>query len=95
MAPSRARVVLIALLASAAAGQVVPEPEEALVSLKAALLTALMPTFFVAAMLILGFFVRGVTPEPGWPMRAAVAASVAYICFAGLILFSTRKSRKR
>jgi hypothetical protein len=69
--------------------------EEPFARLKAALIIALVPTLLVAAMLTLGFFVRGTTLEPGWPRRAAAAASVAYICFVGLILFRARKPGKR
>ena len=59
------------------------------------MLTALVPTMLIAAMLTLGFVVRGTTPAPGWAVRAAIGAAVAYICFLGLMLFSTRKAGER
>ncbi|WP_298199833.1 hypothetical protein [Novosphingobium sp.] len=70
------------------------DTEEALVRLKAALLTALLPTLVVVAMQTLGFVVRGVTLEPGWLRRAAAAAAIAYVCFVAFILFDTRKTGK-
>ena len=62
--------------------------------LRVALLTALVPTALIAAMLTLGFVVRGTTLAPGWAVRASAGAAIAYICFVGLILFSTRKAGK-
>ena len=69
--------------------------EKTLFRLRVALLTALVPTMLIAAMLTLGFVVRGTTLAPGWAIRAAASAVVAYICFVGLMLFSTRKAGKR
>lgn len=62
--------------------------------LRMVLLTALVPTILIAAMLALGFAVRGTPLAPGWASRAIIGAALFYICFVGLMLFSTRKAGK-
>ena len=60
--------------------------------LRVVLLTALVPTMLIAAMLALGFAVRGTPLAPGWASRAVIGAALFYICSVGIMLFSTRKT---
>lgn len=62
--------------------------------LRAVLLTALVPTLLIAAMLALGFAIRETPLAPGWAARAVIGAALFYICSVGLMLFSTRKAGK-
>lgn len=68
--------------------------EKSLFRLRVVLLTAFVPTLLIAAILALGFAVRGTPLAPGWASRAVIGAALVYICSVGLMLFSTRKAGK-
>lgn len=69
--------------------------DKTLFRLRVASLTALVLTVLIAAMLTLGFVDRNKALAPGWDVRAAAGAAVAYICFVSLMVVSKRKAGKQ
>jgi len=61
---------------------------------RVALLTAIAPTFLLAALLAIAFVVRGTPLAPSWPSRAVAGIALFYLLIVALALFNTRKTDK-